>query len=126
MVSKYQRESLNLLNEVFDKIEAKTEKRKSLKIGVIRYELYTGPDYEEVYGDLYILANYSNIYKVRGTDFVDEFDIIDDNSSFISFNKNIFEDLKTLLKEIDEENIETNKFHQDLNNKLTKLNKALE
>lgn len=123
---KYQKETINKILETFELLEGKTEARKSLKIGFIRDEFWTGNEWVEHSGHLRVKLNSKHRFVLfdSNTDFYKALDEVDDDA-YVRIDSNVFLKLNDFIDEVYKEKREREGFHERLNKELEALNKAL-
>lgn len=129
MVYKYQKETLEHLEETRLKLEKLTDARMKLKIGTIRDEFInmSGTRYYEETRDLYFCINpdescISKTFLSIG-DRDKDYGVSDE--AFIRLDSNLFLKLNDFIDEIYNNKREREEFHMKLNKELEALNKSL-
>ena len=122
---KYQKESIEYLNEVAERLEKLTEDKMSLKIGFGKDEFLNshGTGYFKDSGYFYLLVNHDDRFELSGDDSY-YFDYPSDEM-YIKFDKNIFLKLNDFIEKIYTEKREREAFHERLNKELEALTKSL-
>jgi len=126
---KYQKETLQYLDEVCERLEQLTDNRMSLKIGTIRDEFYSqyAGRYIEKSGDLLIRLNFDERFALEKDDeYCSVFETFDICDGRIRLDKDIFLKLNEWIEKIYKEKHELEEFHERLNLELKALNKVLE
>ena len=98
MITKEQKHTLKMLENIFKLFEEKTKNKIELYIGEFRYIYWDGKDWIKIDSDLSILTNNGNVYKAVSYIDEDTFDIIDDKTSTLKIDKNIIINLNTIFK----------------------------
>ena len=122
---KYQKETLEHLEESKEKLEKLTNSKMSLKIGIIRGEYVntSGTGYYEETRNLYFCINDSHgVFKTIG-DIGCSYGINDDD--FLRLDTNIFIKLNEFIDKICKNKKKRKEFHEKLNKELEALNKSL-
>ena len=122
---KYQKETLEHLEESKEKLEKLTNSKMSLKIGIIRGEYIntSGTKYYEETRNLYFCINDSHgVFKTIG-DIGCSYEINDDD--FVRLDSNIFIKLNEFIDKISKNKKKRKEFHEKLNKELETLNKSL-
>lgn len=124
---KYQIETIYHIINTCNLLEEKTEDRKSLRIGYMRYKYWNGNGWGEHKGELRIQLNSEYRFRlcIHNTSLYKEFDIIDEDD-YIKIDSKVFLNLNKFIEEIYKEKQEIKKFHERLNKELEVLNKSLE
>ncbi|MBR3208694.1 MAG: hypothetical protein IKF82_00340 [Bacilli bacterium] len=131
MVYKYQKETIDEIKKIVDKLETMTNEHYRVKIGTTIEnisEFYNGieneivPIFMEVNGEYYFTKQnekerfFGEIYSKCEIEYLD----------ILHLKKDIFLQMNKLLDTIITDNKEREQFHENLNYELKALNKALE
>ena len=131
MVYKYQKETLEYLEETREKLEELTDARMTLKIGTIRDSFITmsGTKYYEETRDLFFCINPEESYIDKTFMSVGETSINKDygvsDEAFVRLDSNLFLKLNDFIDKIYKNKHEREAFHEQLNKELEALNKSL-
>lgn len=131
IVYKYQKETLEYLEETRERLEKLTDARMKLKIGTIRDSFLnmSGTEYYEDTRDLFFCINPKESYIDKTFMSVGEIPINKDygvcDEAFVRLDSNLFLKLNDFIDKIYKNKHEREEFHEKLNKELEALNKSL-
>ena len=122
---KYQKETLNYLEELREKLEKLTDNRMSIEIGLVKGEYLniSETEYYEETRDLFFCINDSHGTFEAVGDFESSYGV--DEDDVIRLNRNLFIQLNEFIDRIYKNKKEREEFHEKLNKELEALNKSL-